>query len=413
MKRTIFLSILASLSTCNINAQTYSDAELFKKFQNKELSYNDCKKETLAGYIKWFSKNTSYDYQILDAPSFEYKRGGTPYIEIEQNENIYTYPTVFISEKKNDDIIFYNTKVSPDDVGIYYSNVHGAQYSTHLVTMDKIKIGKQTADIRKCFSHLFKNNSIQLMEPTGYIKDSQYPNKLLLTTNITYAGKPSVTYTQPKYTIFAGQLLEVNSGINYDVPLYEVGHLCLINTSTMNSDLITLEGISNVLMKHDAESIYFMNKSVYGQKNWNIGKQSHIAISQNQSPIYIASIDNSSNGNLMLKTAIVPKEGDVIIDIQRSVDSEYIYLCGSTTKQGYVGYENGILIILKKNNDTYKEIARYRSKNKDRYYSKIVVLDDENICLKYDNWYDVYQNNGWKPSNFDIINIPSIINKEQ
>ena len=68
---------------------------------------------------------------------------------------------------------------------------------------------------------------------------------------------------------------------------------------------------------------------------------------------------------------------------------------------------------MKKNNDTYEEIVRYRSKNKDRYYSKIVVLDDENICLKYDNWYYVDQNNGWGPGNFDIINIPSITNREQ
>ena len=310
-------------------------------------------------------------------------RGGYPHIEVEQNDNIYTYPTVFMCKKKDDDIIFYNTQVSPSDVGVFITSVHGAQYSTHLVTMDKIAIGKQNADIRACFSPLFENNRIQLIEPTGYIKIPQYPNKLLLTTNVTYADKPFVTYTPPKYIVFAGQLLEVNSGINYNVPLYNVGHLHLINTSTMNSDLITLEGISNVFMKYEPEGecIYFMDKSVYGEENWNRGTERHMAISQNQSPIYIASIDTSSNGSLILKTAIVPKEGDVIIDIQRSVDGEYIYLCGSTTKQGYVGYENGILIILKKNNDTYEEIVRYRRKNKDRYYSKIVVLDNENICF--------------------------------
>ena len=387
----------------------------FNLFQKKELLYNDFEKSTLAGYIKWHSENTSYNCRIFDAPSFDYKPGGYPYIEVEQNDNIYTYPTVFVSKGIDDDIIFYNTKVSPNEAGNWYSTVHGAQYSTHFVTMDKIKIGKQTEDIRKCFSSLFENNRIQLIEPTGYIKIPQYPNKLLLTTNVTYADEPFVTYTPPKYIVFAGQLLEVNSGINYDVPLYNVGHLHLINTSTMNSDLITLEGISNVFMKYEpkGEYIYFMDKSVYGEENWNRGTERHMAISQNQSPIYIASIDTSSNGSLILKTAIVPKEGDVIIDIQRSVDGEYIYLCGSTTKQGYVGYENGILIILKKNNDTYEEIVRYRSKNKDRYYSKIVVLDNENICLKYDNWYNVYLNNGCNPENFDIINIPSITNREQ
>lgn len=300
-------------------------------------------------------------------------------------------------------------------MGTYYENVHGAQYSTHLVTMDKIKIGKQTEDIRKCFSPLFENNRIQLMEPTGYIKSTQYPYKLLLTANVTYADKPYITYTHPQYTILAGQLLEVNSGINYNVPLYEVSHLCLIDTSTMNSELITLEGISNVFMKYDkkGEYVYFMDKSGYGQENSYKGTLRHTTISQNQSPIYVASMDKVSN-NITIHTAIIPKEGDVITDIQRSTCGEYIYLCGSTTKQGYVGYENGIFIVLKKNNNIYEEVARYRGKNKDRYYSKIVVLDNENVCLKYDNYDpDRQWNNGMGPNNFDIINIPSIINKEQ
>lgn len=414
MKRTIIFTVLVLLSIFSIRAQSHSYLELFYKFQRKELSYNDFEKKALAGYIEYVSEAT-YPYKILSAPSFEYKPGGSPNIEVEQNDNIYTYPTVFVSKKEDDNIIFYNTNVSPNEVGTYYSNVHGAQYSTHLVTMDKIKIGKQTEDIRKCFSPLFENNRIQLMEPTGYIKSTRYPYKLLLTANVTYADKPYITYTQPQYIILAGQLLEVNSGINYNVPLYEVSHLCLIDPSTMNSELITLEGISNVFMKYDkrGEYVYFMNKSGYGQENWNKGTQRHTTISQNQSPIYVASMDKVFNGNITIHTAIIPKEGDVITDIQRSPCGEYIYLCGSTTKQGYVGYENGIFIVLKKNNNIYEEVARYRGKNKDRYYSEIVVLDNENVCLKYDNWYRAYQNNGWSPENFDIINIPSIINKEQ
>ena len=86
-------------------------------------------------------------------------------------------------------------------------------------------------------------------------------------------------------------------------------------------------------------------------------------------------------------------------------------MCGTTSKQGYVGYENGILIILKKTENGFEEVVRYRSKNKDRFYSKIIILDKDNICLLYDNWYPVYQNNGANSSNFDIINIPAMVNK--
>ena len=396
------------------NIDNLNNDEIFYLLQEEQLSYNDFKKETLSKFIRWLSENTSNPYQIFEALSFEYHDHKDKDIEIEQNGNIYTYPIVFTCKEDTGNIVFYNTNISPKDA-VWRTEIRGLSYSIHFVTMNKIKIGEQIADIQNCFSPLFENNRIQLIEPKSYIKSPKYPNKLLLTTNVTYAGTPSVIYTQPKWIVLGGQLVEINSGISYDVPLYDVGHLHLINISTMNSELITLKGISDIFMKYDkkGEYIYLMDKSTYGKENWNRGTQCHMAISQNQSPIYIASIDTSSNGSLILKTAIVPKKGDVIIDIQRSIDGEYIYLCGSTTKEGYVGYENGILIILKKNNDTYEEIVRYRSKNKDRYYSKIVVLDNENICLKYDNWYDIYQNNGWSPKNFDIINIPSITNKEQ
>ena len=393
------------------NIENLNNDEIFYLLQEEQLSYNDFKKETLSKFIRWLSENTSNPYQIFEAPSFEYHSHKDKDIEIEQNGNIYTYPIVFTCKEDTDNIVFYNTNLSPKDA-VWRTEIRGLSYSIHFVTMNKIKIGEQIADIQNCFSPLFENNRIVVIDPKSYIKSPKYPNKLLLTTNVTYAGTPSVIYTQPKWIVLGGQLVEINSGISYDVPLYDVSHLHLINISTMNSELITLEGISDIFMKYDkkGEYIYLMDKSTYRE---SYRDREHIAISQNQSPIYIASMDNSSNGNLILKTAIIPKKGDVIIDIQRSIDGEYIYLCGSTTKEGYVGYENGILIILKKNNDTYEEIVRYRSKNKDRYYSKIVVLDNENICLKYDNWYCAYQNNGWSPENFDIINIPSITNREQ
>ncbi len=386
----------SSIRVTNVNA--LENDKLFELFKEKILSYNDIAKGKLAYYIEYQRENTSYNYQILRAPLFEYSRNGHPNLEVEQNNNIYTYPRVFTSEDK--DIIFYNTKVSPGGAGRYSRFVGEQAYHTHYLTMDKIMIGNHSEDIQKCFSPLFKNDNIQLIEPIGYIKNPQHPDKLLLTVNATYAGKPRfLTYTQPHYRVICGKLWEFNSGIHYYEPTYKVGHLCLVNTSTMNSELITLEGISDVLMKYDkkGEYLYFMNESDY---RW--------VISQNQSPIYVASMNEVFNGTITTLTAIIPEEGDVITDIQRSIDGEYIYLCGSTTKQGYVGYENGIFIILKKHNDRYEEIARYRSKNKDRYYKGMEVLDNENVCLFYDNYSSRYGD-----QRFDIINIPSIINKEQ
>ena len=386
------------------NVEQLSDYDLFYLLKTEQLSYNDI---SVSRLNKLYGLTGTYPREILEASSFQYNRMGYPNIEIEQNGNIYTYPSVFTCKDEADDIVFYNTNISPENAGMWSEVVHGAHYSTHHVTMNKIKIGEQTADILSCFSSLFENNGIQLISPTSYIKNPKHPNKLLLTTNVTYADKPSIIYTEPKYTVIAGQLIEVNSGINYHVPLYEVGHLCIINTSTMESDLIPLEGISYVSMKYDklGEHIYLMNQSVYVDAKSPNNRD--LTISQNQSPIYIATMDNSANGGIILNTAIVPKEGDVIIDIQSSLDGEYIYLCGSTTKQGYIGYENGIFIIFKKNNDTYEEVARYCGKNKNRYYNKITVLDDENVSLKYS--HDIPMN----AIGPDVLNIPSIINKQK
>lgn len=139
-----------------------------------------------------------------------------------------------------------------------------------------------------------------------------------------------------------------------------------------------------------------MNNTEYVKpEHW--GDKGITAISQNQSPIYVASWDESSKGSIVIETAIVPNEGDAIIDIQRSFDGKYIFLCGSTTKHGYIGYENGIFIILKKNNNTFQEVARYRSKTKNKYYTHMIVLDDEHVYVEISD------------GDFDVLNINSII----
>ena len=173
----------------------------------------------------------------------------------------------------------------------------------------------------------------------------------------------------------------------------------------MTSKLISLKGITNIRMKCDSQGeLYFSNYSTYSE-----GWDERLALSQKQSPIYIASIDESSNGDVVIETAIIPKDGDVIIDIERSIDGEYLFLCGSTTKQGYIGYNNAIFIIMKKNNDNmYEEIARYRSKEKGKYYTQIVVLDDEHVGLR-DN---IHPDDNGSHYEYDVLNFVSIMNGE-
>ena len=411
MKKMMILSILICLLSSSIQAQDYS--EMFDKFKNKELSYDNYTKQELSDYVKWVMNSIYYGYTIEDAPRFEHSSSGYPLVEIEHNENIYTYPAAFVSSNKSDDIIFYNSQVAPQEVGVCMTNVHGSYYPSHIVTMDKVKIGENNANIRSIFCDLYKDDNVELVIPQSYLKLKYYfTDKMLVASKAIYSGEPVVVYTQPKYINFQGQLIEVNSGISQIVPSEEIGHLSLVDTFTMTSKLIPLKGITDVGIKVEKweRFIYLYDHSTYGRDDWNAGKYKHTTISQNQSPIYIAKMEYGRLGSeFALETAIIPKEGDIITDIQAF--GEYIYMCGTTSKQGYVGYENGILIILKKTENGFEEVVRYRSKNKDRFYSKIIILDKDNICLLYDNWYPVYQNNGANSSNFDIINIPAMVNK--
>lgn len=376
------------------------DEELFDLFQNKQIQYFYVTKNRLRNYIRWFESDAHNPYKIMseDIPSFMYRENGRPNIEIEENGDIYTYPTVFDNTENGDNVVFYCSRMSPEDIG-FFTIIHGAHYSTHLAAMNKIKIGRNIADIKTVFSPLFiKENLLQLLIPKTYLKNARYPNKLLLTIDTTYAYEPNVVYTSPKYEVFAGQLLEIDSGIHYDVPLYNTSHLCLIDTYKMTSKIFTLKGLSDISMKYDYQEkyIYIMNNTEYVKpEHW--GDKGITAISQNQSPIYVASWDESSKGSIVIETAIVPNEGDAIIDIQRSFDGKYIFLCGSTTKHGYIGYENGIFIILKKNNNTFQEVARYRSKTKNKYYTHMIVLDDEHVYVEISD------------GDFDVLNINSII----
>ena len=80
---------------------------------------------------------------------------------------------------------------------------------------------------------------------------------------------------------------------------------------------------------------------------------------------------------------------------------------GTNKNQGYVGYDNPILTIIK--SFTLEEVARYRGKRKDRYYAKVLCIDKENIYVKYDDWSETGYNDGRSPGHFEVINIPSIV----
>lgn len=438
MKR-FFISLCLLASIISLNAQNYttytsqpssssntqspkknfdtnmSIQEAFNKFYDKELSYSDAPQEYLRRYFEVLNKS---DYaksinRVMSAAGFSH-RG--PDIEVEEdNGNIYTYPVAFTNAEYLDRyrrqmyhsydspgiITFYNTNLTPENARAQYVNVHGANYPAVQVGMNRIKIGNKTANLSDVFKGIIKENALPVITPSQHLT---YANRILMTLDATYSGKPSIIFTKPHYEVIGGQLMEINSGVNYEVPLRYVSYLTDINLDTMSSTPIALNGINDIGMKYINNSSYIIayDISYYGENGR--GRYEQTSISQNRSPIYLLEV---SPEGVSIKASFTPREGDVIIGIQLSECGKYLYLCGTNKNQGYVGYDNPILTIIKAT--TFEEVARYRGKRKDRYYAEIRCIDKENIYIKYDDWHSTMFNDGSGPNHFEVINIPSII----
>ena len=145
--------------------------------------------------------------------------------------------------------------------------------------------------------------------------------------------------------------MEINSEINYEVPLRYVSYLTDINLDTMSSTSIALKGITDIGVKYINNSSYIIayDSSYYGENG--SGRYEQTSISQNRSPIYLLEV---SQEGVSIKASFTPREGDVIVDIQLSECGKYFYLCGTNKNQGYVGYDNPILTIIRDSQEILK-----------------------------------------------------------
>ena len=292
-------------------------------------------------------------------------------IEIENNGNIYTYDVVFESSDKQDDIKFFNTSDAK-----------------------KIKIGENISDLSSLFEDVYKSFEVKSITPKYYLKFADHPNKLLMAIDVGYPGGSTVQYIPPQVLYMVGPIVEYSSGGFKDIPTTAwTSCLSFIDTKTMKSKLFVLDGIEDLGIHMDTKNLYIYNRSEYRKKSGSY-RYAPTVMSKNQSPIYIASMNDSSQ--FVIETRINIQDIDAIMDVESW--GEYIFMCGTTTKKGYIGYENGVLIVLKGKDGVYEVVAKHVAKNKDHYYSEILIPDGlGNICLRYDNGY------------YDIINLYSLL----
>lgn len=429
MKKLLVLFISIIVPTI-ISAQSFDTSTDFKKAQellSKGLiTYADIPKDYLTRYINWlqmyrWSRDGGKTYKDFDeffsnvwnTPEF----GGGPNIEIEDNNNIYTYPvaytnTAYIHHDRGGvretkwrsydlptSVTFYSTKITPEENAGSDVSIHGSHYPAVAAYMNKVKIGKRTEDLWTCFGDINTTNA-QIMTPVHNIQ--MYDN-WVVALKVTYSDTPEIIYTPPRYEIIAGQLMELDNGVHYNVPLYDVGYLSLVNPTEMRSKTFAIKGISYPGLKYSEQHLIYYDSNSYSQKRYALHPDE--TISMNGTPIYFIKIGPNVDG---IEFQITPADGDVILDIQET--SKYILLCGTNKKQGYVGYDNPTLIIIDK--DTKKEIARYRSKRKDKYFTKMFTLDENNLYIRFNDFAYTAFNDGRGPERFEIVNIPSILQQE-
>lgn len=410
--------ILLMLIAAHANAQNSArsdDPQVTKTysnlFLNGKISYNDIPQDVLRKIIsaRYSDRTGAWNLGTFESIiAANYFVQGEGVVEVRSGGNIYSWPIASSSRDKS--IVFYAQGVDPNSI-FNTTVVHGMHVSTAAANLNMVKIGEQTAPVSSCFDEPDFGKA-ELVLPRQYLKFQEEGDYLMLSYTLAFPEVSSVVYTEPKSVIFAGQLVEVNSGINYDVRMREVSGLSLFDTKTMKtipSSTLHLKGIQQPKLEYSNNHIYYYNESDYGcmfPENFYNGyllKSSVINVmSQDGTPIYILSTNKSK---LEVESLIYPDDGDVICDLQET--SKYICYCGSNKKHGYVGYENPVLVIIDK--ETKKVVARYNGNDgkgkKDRFFNKMYVLDDDHLLMMY-NDYHYREETSW---NYEIVTISSTV----
>lgn len=409
MKKTQnYLKVILLLIVISFDKPAMAQEDVVKPFSSaffkKQIHYTEIPQDVFNAVIQDSDKLRQYESMV----SAGYFRESGGVVEVKSGNDIYTWPIALSSYDK--DIVFYAQGVNPRDRN-YEVVVHGMHVSIALANLNMLKIGEQTTSVFSCFDEPNADKA-ELVIPEQYVvvpDEDGNNNMFLLSYTLTFSEVASVIYTEPKYTVVAGQLFEVNDGVNYDVQMYDVAGLSLFDTRTMKAvpnTTIHLKGISTPRLRYSKNHIYYYDLSEYRiryQDGSHMNSDVIGTMSQAGTPIYLLNVDQSQ---IIVESQIHPEDGDVVCDLQET--SKYICYCGSNKKHGYVGYENPVLVVIDK--DSKKAVARYNGNHgegrKDRFFNKMYVLDDDHILLMYNDYhYGTYMSS----MRYEIVSLSSIV----
>ncbi len=283
---------------------------------------------------------------------FPYKAIGERTLEIRSEGNIYTYESPYsfqCSKKENDfDGIFYFYKKEGNSY-VYYT------------------VNEKSSRVVNCFHDIeFKN--LAFFGP-DYMLDLD-ENTFIIAYHAYYNGERLFQYAPYQYVMVQDQLWQVN-GPSYTQTYSKQGFLSLLDKNSLSTTkTVALEGIKVPyfwLIDNDV----FCWATYAGDEYREDGAAGYVKGSSKK-PIYIL------DKQLTVKYKLLFEEGVDIFDCWS--DSNYIYLCGSDTKHGYVGFRNPIFLVIDKN--SHKVVKTIREEEKGVYYSSVTKVDKYRLLLK-------------------------------
>ncbi len=299
--------------------------------------------------VNWYDDKLLCDGSFITRPKtnltypYSWRRGN---IEIKGNDgNIYTYPCPS-SFNKSRLAFFVNMDTIDEDYNHYYTELHNRTFAWDLVRANSIKIGEKTNSLMTCFHNLDWTKGLFIMANQAFCWNN-WSNSYVAYSVIYKDAVPSDVWGQALQSIRSNVFS--SDFINDLKNTYQVAVVSKINNSSVNvTHSTTLMGLSFPAMRMSSNSD---ENTIYCYQTEDIQGSFICYINENR-PLYCL-----KGSDLSIKWIFMPNEGEKIYDFQEDKTGRYVLLFGSTTKHGYIGYENPMIVIV--NVNTGKQFRWY------------------------------------------------------
>lgn len=262
----------------------------FEEIDDIEIANNLLATNTISPICFEFTEDQLKRYK-------EYAHGGSPSVSIgdslegfgsgglelkDENGNYRTYVAPF----KSSYISFY----TDDNESAMWTEVVGGGYHvpSSQVRMQYVLIDGKSYSIASVLNNPYLKSAVFITPQCWRKLDN---GKLMINYEAAYQENPQIIYSSPKYIVMAGQLIEVNSGVNYKYDMNQRGFIAIIDQETMKADKnICLEGITRPEIHSIGNNYIVFNRDYYTYKKQHKlidYDKKQLAISKDRAPIYL------------------------------------------------------------------------------------------------------------------------------